>query len=250
MSDSARVSRGRGFYAAYADAYDLLITDPVEPWVEAVVERLVVAGWPDGVVLDAGCGTGRHAAALTAKGYRVDLADSSPALLAQAAKRNPGSRAFESDLCAMAVDPIYHAVICRGVLNDMVTDSQRDAALGSFAAALRAGGLLIADVREQDSSRRRADGAARSRTVDIASRGRLTFTSTVTWREDRLHVSEAYDLRRNDGRHVRTVSEFVMRPWSRDEVLTRPHTAGFDAVDIRPGVGRSTGDCLFISARR
>ena len=61
-SDSARVSRERPFYADYAEAYDLLMTDPVEPWVEAVHDRLLAGGWPSAMVLDAGCGTGRHAA--------------------------------------------------------------------------------------------------------------------------------------------------------------------------------------------
>ncbi|HEX5997749.1 MAG TPA: hypothetical protein VFY84_21630 [Jiangellales bacterium] len=47
-SASARVSRVRPFYSDYADAYDLLISDPVEPWVEAVHERLLAGGWPSG----------------------------------------------------------------------------------------------------------------------------------------------------------------------------------------------------------
>jgi ubiquinone/menaquinone biosynthesis C-methylase UbiE len=62
------VSRARPFYADYAEAYDLLVMDPVEPWAEAVHDRLLALGWPSAVVLDAGCGTGRHAAALAAKG--------------------------------------------------------------------------------------------------------------------------------------------------------------------------------------
>ena len=74
-SHSAAVSRTRPFYARHAQAYDLLVTDPVEPWVQAVHERLVRAGRPATWILDAGCGTGRHAAALTALGHHVDLAE-------------------------------------------------------------------------------------------------------------------------------------------------------------------------------
>jgi SAM-dependent methyltransferase len=70
---SAQVSRMRPFYADYAEAYDLLVTDPAEPWAEAVHDRLLSSGWPSALVLDAGCGTGRHAAALAAKGHHVDL---------------------------------------------------------------------------------------------------------------------------------------------------------------------------------
>jgi SAM-dependent methyltransferase len=135
-STSAQVSQTRPFYADHADAYDLLVTDPVEPWVEAVHERLASHGWPTALVLDAGCGTGRHAAALAAKGHRVDLADAAPQLLAQAASRNPGSRALNVDLCSFTTDTSYQAVMCRGVLNDMTTDAERDSALRAFANAL------------------------------------------------------------------------------------------------------------------
>jgi hypothetical protein len=40
MSGSERASVTRPFYAAHGEAYDLPITDPVEPWVEAVDARL------------------------------------------------------------------------------------------------------------------------------------------------------------------------------------------------------------------
>ena len=65
---SARVSAERPFSSRHADAYDLLITDPVEPWVDAVHDRLVRAGRPRARVLDAGCGTGRHAGPSRAAG--------------------------------------------------------------------------------------------------------------------------------------------------------------------------------------
>lgn len=91
-SQSARVSRTRPFYARHAQAYDLLVADPVEPWVEAVHERLVRSGWPAASVLDAGCGTGRHAAALAALGYRVDLADAAGGLLFLDVREQRGSR--------------------------------------------------------------------------------------------------------------------------------------------------------------
>jgi 2-polyprenyl-3-methyl-5-hydroxy-6-metoxy-1,4-benzoquinol methylase len=69
--------------------------------VEAVHERLLAGGWPSAVVLDAGCGNGRHAAALAARGHHVDLADASQRLLAQAASRNPSALAVHADLCAL-----------------------------------------------------------------------------------------------------------------------------------------------------
>jgi Methyltransferase domain len=92
LSRSAQVSRARPFYASFAEAYDLLITDPVEPWISAVDARLRANGDVGQRLLDAGCGTGRHAAALISLGYDVELADASPEMLRLAAKRCPTAR--------------------------------------------------------------------------------------------------------------------------------------------------------------
>ncbi|HET9172526.1 MAG TPA: class I SAM-dependent methyltransferase, partial [Actinospica sp.] len=152
------MSRSRPSYAAHADAYDLLVTDSVEPWVEAVHDRLAAHGWSSALVLDAGCGTGRHAAALAARGHHVDIADASPDLLARAVSRNPAGHVLNVDLCTFTTETAYQAVMCRGVLNDMTTDAERDAVLRAFAGALTDGGLVLLDVREAEGSRRRADG--------------------------------------------------------------------------------------------
>lgn len=252
-SNSAQVSRTRPFYADHAQAYDQLLDDPVEPWVQAVQERLAKAGWRAAAVLDAGCGTGRHAAALAAKGHRVDLADAAPDLLVQAADRIPGARAMQVDLCALELGPIYQAVTCRGVLNDMTTDAERDAVLRSFAEALYADGLLFLDVREQEASRRRADGEPRRRTADLGPRGRLEFTSTSTWQDGLLQVTEQYELHPplDSGAPVeRSEYAFAMRPWTESEIHTRLAVAGFRNVEIEPGVGRRNPDRLFVVATR
>jgi SAM-dependent methyltransferase len=248
-SASARVSRARPFYADYAGAYDLLVTDPVEPWVEAVHDRLLAGGWPSAVVLDAGCGTGRHAAALAAKGHHVDLADASERLLAQAASRNRSALALHADLCALAASRKYQAVTCRGVLNDMTTDAERDAALRGLRGALSGGGMLMLDVREPEGSRRRADGVRRHRTADLGARGVLEFASTVTWEAGLLHVVEDYQLRMPGSPAGHCRFDFVMRPWSPQEIRERLTAAGFGRVEVGPGVGRTTGDRLFVLAQ-
>ncbi|WP_406456551.1 methyltransferase domain-containing protein [Streptomyces sp. NBC_01622] len=244
------MSRSRPFYADHAAAYDLLITDPVEPWVDAVHDVLVRSGRHTASVLDAGCGTGRHAAALTAKGHHVDLVDAAGPLLDQAAKRCPEARRHQADLCSLDVGPAYQAVTCRGVLNDMITDAERDAVLVSLAGSLREGGLLILDVRDERGSRERADGAPRERTVELGSGKQLIFTSTVTWQAGLLRVHEQYDLLARDEPRQRSGYDFTMRPWSEAELRQRLSAAGFHDVGIGPGVGRKTADRLFVVAVR
>jgi SAM-dependent methyltransferase len=167
---SARVCVERPFYDLHAEAYDLIVSDPVEPWCDAVDAQVARSS----SLLDAGCGTGRHAAEMITRGHHVDLVDAAPRLLAQAAARCPAARTRLIDLCVLpAAD--YDAVMCRGVLNDMVSDGEREAAIASLARSLRAGGKLFLDVREAGASRERAGGEPSRRVA-----GELTFVSRTT----------------------------------------------------------------------
>jgi SAM-dependent methyltransferase len=248
VSPSARTSSERPFYARHAEAYDLLITDPVDPWVDAVHDRLRRADRVPASVLDAGCGTGRQAAGLIAKGHRVDIVDASAELLSSAAARCPSARAFLADLCEMTLPPAYDAVTCRGVLNDMVTDEERASAVGCLARSLAPGGLLFLDVRELRGSRQRADGTERSRTVDLGDGTRFTFTARTTWRQGLLRVAEHYDLARPGAPIERSGCHFTMRPWTEPEVRTVLRDSGLRNVEISAGVGRRTPDRLFVVA--
>jgi hypothetical protein len=135
------------------------------------------------------------------------------------------------------------------VLNDMTTDAERDAVLRSLRRALSDGGVLMLDVRESEGSRRRADGMPRHRTADLGARGVLHFTSTVTWQAGFLHVVEDYELRMPGAPADHRRFGFVMRPWSAQEIRQRLTAAGFGSVEVGPGVGRTTGDRLFVVAR-
>ncbi|MEV6629523.1 class I SAM-dependent methyltransferase [Actinoplanes sp. NPDC051470] len=243
----------RPFYSLYAHAYDLLITDPVEPWVAAVHSSLAR---PAATILDAGCGTGRHAAALIELGHRVDLIDVSVELLALAAARCPTARTWTADLRALGTWPAattaasgdlgcaYDAVTCRGVLNDLIDDDERLSAMRSLAGCLIPGGALFLDVRERDASRRRADGVPRSKRVDLPGGGLLTFAARTTWDDGLLRVDETYTLDGRDSHY-----DFVMRPWTEPELRDVLGTCGLHDVRISAGAGRRTPDRLFVVAR-
>ena len=141
----------RPFYTEYAWAFDLLIDRPVGK------ECGVIAAWlvgrdilPGAELLDAGCGTGRYSRELARRGYIVHGVDLSPELIAVAneavAGRTGGVSFAVADILASPTAR-YAAILCRGVLNDIIDDDRRDAVFATFARALRPNGALILDVR-------------------------------------------------------------------------------------------------------
>ena len=89
----------------------------------------------------------------------------------------------------------------------------------------------------------------RHRTADLAARGVPHFTGTVTWEAGFLHVVEDYKLRRPGAPADHHGFDCVMRPWSAQEVRERLTAAGFAHIEVGSGVGRTTGDRLFVTAR-
>jgi SAM-dependent methyltransferase len=125
----------------------------------------------------------------------------------------------------------YDAILCRGVLNDLVDDEGRDAALAAFAQALRPEGVLILDVREWEASAERKAREPVFRKSVATDRGKLTFTSiTGVDRENRrLLLSERHTL--VDGVHGHFSDyEFVMRCWTREELASALARTGFCGV--------------------
>lgn len=250
-SRAASVADDRPFYARYAEAYDSLVTDPVDSWVDTVDRELKTAGFNEAAVLDAGCGTGRHARALIERGHEVTLFDASAPLLAIAARRCPGSETLLGDLCRPSVIKHFDAITCRGVLNDFIEDEERNAVLGSLAALTRRRGVLLLDVRESAESQRRADGRWRTSEGRLPDGGRVVFTSRPSWRAGSIVVEERYELV-SEETCGSTVHEyrFEMRPWTREELRAGLSEAGFANIEIRPGIGRCTPDRLFVVAQR
>jgi ubiquinone/menaquinone biosynthesis C-methylase UbiE len=99
-------------YAAWAESYDEPgnVTIALE---EEVVHRLL-AGLPPGrEVLDAACGTGRHAAFLAARGHAVVGVDGSAEMLERAAAKVPGATFLLGELDRLPLpDHSVDAAVC------------------------------------------------------------------------------------------------------------------------------------------
>jgi SAM-dependent methyltransferase len=249
----------RPFYGEFAWAFDLLIDRPVQRECNTIATWLVERSVPPGsTLLDAGCGTGRYATELGRRGYLVDGIDISADLLAEA-KRSLGSQVQQvsftvGDILTLPASK-YDAILCRGVLNDLIEDDVRVLAFESFGQALRAGGTLILDVREWDATAiRKAREPLFRKRVDT-DRGKLTFTSVTEIDEPtrRLMVRERHTLE-VDGRERSRDFAFVMRCWTPAELQSllslhgfRP-AAYFGAYD--PAVAPGATDRLVAVAQR
>lgn len=253
------MSTARPYYHEFAWAYDLLQNDPVATrmdFVEGILSSQGVGA--NCTILDAGCGTGRYVIELARRGYHICGVDRSPELIAIAQNRALHAAVHPefmiADLLAVAFTRLFDAILCRGVLNDLVEESDRVAIFQQFAAWLRPGGILIFDVREWTRTVARYEkNSIHQRTVELPD-GMLHFQSeTVLDLESRqMRIHECFEVSRNDTQTSK-VNDFVMGCWTPPEIRERLLTAGFDETGTYPTYGESDGvwsDRLVLVARK
>jgi SAM-dependent methyltransferase len=227
----------RPFYEEYAWAYDLLIARPVSQDCAFIAELLSQRGIDNETrILDAGCGTGRYAIELARLGYNVTGLDLSASLLAEAQKQINHSALFVSlvrgNILALPFKRQFNAVLCRGVLNDLLDDDSRQAVFAAFAGALRPGGVLILDVREWHATvRRKTRESVFEKTVDTPL-GTLTFRSEtrLDHQKKQLYVTEQHTLNTESGERV-SCYDFLMRCWTQEELHSLLKGAGFNSIE-------------------
>jgi SAM-dependent methyltransferase len=249
----------RPFYAEYAWAFDLLIDRPVRRECAVIAAWLIDRGiLPGADILDAGCGTGRYALELARRGYIVRGVDLSPDLIEVATRAIEGSTGRVSfvvgDIARLPTSG-YAAILCRGVLNDIIDDAGREAVFRAFAEALQSDGVLILDVREWGASLERKTREPLFRKRVTTDRGELTFTSvtTIDPENQQLLISERHDLI-GDGVERASEYHFVMRCWQTDALNALLLRNGFENVSYfgayDPGVAAGATDRLVVVTQR
>jgi 2-polyprenyl-3-methyl-5-hydroxy-6-metoxy-1,4-benzoquinol methylase len=226
----------RPFYDEYAWAYDLIITQPVAAQCDFIADALSRRGIALGArILDAGCGIGSHALELARRGYAVSGVDLSPQFIAEAQRRARRAALPVSfkvgDILALSAAETYDAILCRGVLNDLLDDASRREVFRSFARVLRSRGVLVLDVREWGATVDRKTMEPVFEKVAETPLGHLTFRSVtrLEHQTQRLLVSERHTLRNRQGETVSTY-DFSMRCWTREELQENLTLAGFDKI--------------------
>lgn len=129
-------------YRLWSQTYDApLRLFPVE---EPTVRR-ILDGLPQGRILDAACGTGRHSQWLAARGHEVIGVDVSPDMLARARAKLPQARFESGDLTALPLpDASVDAALCALALVHL---PDLRPALAELARVIRPGGrVVISDV--------------------------------------------------------------------------------------------------------
>ena len=132
----------RAYYETHAD--DFRVRAEALP-MDSVYEPFLRLLPRDAHILDAGCGSGRDAAAFLARGYRVTAIDASPAMVHSAKRHGIDARVvtFQRMTFNEEFDGIW---ACASVLH--VPHAEVPEVLRRFARALKPHGVLYVSVKE------------------------------------------------------------------------------------------------------
>jgi glycine/sarcosine N-methyltransferase len=239
----------RPLYGRLAWLYDAVV-ESTGPAPADVLRLLARGSAGDGAhVVDAGCGSGRHAIALARAGLVVTGVDASDELV-EVARRSARAAGVAvelvvADLREWRPARPADAVLCRGVLHELVEDGARRDALAALAALLRRGGDLVLDVREREASLARY---AEPRVVEREAEGfRYRCVTSADAAAGVLRVSERIDAPSG----ATATGTATLRPWGADELANGLRAAGVASVELLPpGTTAARGDRLVALARR
>ena len=139
----SEISGGIGAATAYQRHFDDLAAQGLDVHGEAAfVEALVPA---PARVLDAGCGTGRVATALTALGYHCVGVDADPDMVAVAERRDPATVWVRQDLSRLQLRTrAFDVAVLAGNVVPLLAPGTLVGAMERIAAHVRPGGLVVA----------------------------------------------------------------------------------------------------------
>jgi glycine/sarcosine N-methyltransferase len=188
-------------------------------------------------VLDAACGTGQHAIALSRCGYEMVGADLSEGMIAQA-RRNAAAEGVPVSFVeagfghmATATAGTFDAVLCLGnSLPHVLSGDGLATTLRDWAAVLRPGGMLFVQSRNFDRVLAEEDRWMPPQAYREDGREWL-FVRFYDLREDGMLIFNMIRLRREgEGTWKQDVTSTELRPWQRAELAEVVEWAGYDQI--------------------
>lgn len=148
---------GTPWWNSYFSAAARLLSPGLDPQSGEDEVRSLVAALalrPPARVLDAGCGGGRHVAALARRGFEVTGLDASPAQLEEAKRACEGSsaRLLQGDLRAIpaSLHGGFEAVLSLHTSFGLFSDAENEQVLRSLGECLVPGGRLLLDLHNRE----------------------------------------------------------------------------------------------------
>jgi SAM-dependent methyltransferase len=250
-------------YDALSEDYDRFVNweDRLAHELPFLVERLQSVGARR--ILDAACGTGRHAVALAQRGFELVGADVSLPMIerardnvADAGVEIPFYQAGFGQLAALDLDP-FDAVLCLGnSLPHVLTVPDLQRTLSDFAAVLRRGGLLLIQNRNFDAVLAGRDRWMGPEGVREAGREWLfvrfydfNLDGTITFNMLRLR-------RQGDADWDQQPESTLLYPWSEPELAVLLQRAGFANLRLSgdmsggPFEPESSGNLIIAATRQ
>jgi SAM-dependent methyltransferase len=199
-------------------------------------------------ILDLGCGTGRLAIELSAKGYAVTGVDNSPAML-KIARRNADERQvklrlLKSQLSELKITGRFDAAYSiQDPFNYILEEKELSNSLARLKSLLRPGGILVVDIMNFASMYGRWRRVLRQTT-----KGKnWTVRSLVSHEVDDVNMLWYHRLATRmvlDGRASRWKETHVLRMWTFPEFRSRLIVNGFSDVhlfgSLRAGIKEAT----------
>ena len=217
-------------YREIADYYDLLTENvDFESYIE-FVDGVFKKNNVNGVVLDAGCGTGRVLSLLSRRGYDLIGVDKSPEMLSVAAKKQTGALLLQQDLTQLDLyGTVSGALSTMDVVNHLSSAGDVRRFFSRLALFMEPGGIFIFDM---NLPYKHETILANNSFVFEFSKGMLVWRNEPK-RGRVLIILDIYILNKN-GTYERKQEELYEYTYSLEEI-SRLAGVDFEIIETKDG---------------